>query len=372
MKVHAFLGPTLDSDSACELAAARGIALEVHPPARCGDLLRLLNTVPPDPVGQAPSVLLIDGVYERVPALWHKEILALLAAGGRVIGCSSMGALRAVECAPWGAQPTGRIANDYLTGVRISDADVAVAHADAQDGYRALSVPLVDVDAASEHAQQCGILSWEQAAALRAKARAIFYAHRTWPRLLEALDPDTANQLSDEVIRMPGRKEQDARDTLTRIDQLLTQPVKRRHDPAAVLPTQQLLAIRAQTQSSRDAELLHRLEQRDDWPELLRAGLIRALLSGGIIPDLPVPSAQKAVIAAAGHLGLNPEDAVVRLAELWETSPAHVVQICQEQSQLAHLWACHGMQARTHVLDHLRITGNYPAENSGEDSADEC
>lgn len=367
MRVHVFLGPTLAPDTAHEIAGHVGIELEVHPPARCGDLVRLLDSESLPRNSLASLVLLVDGVYERVPALWHKEIIAVLAAGGRVIGCSSMGALRAVECAPWGAQPTGLIAEEYSNGVRTSDADVAVAHAGQEDGYRALSVPLVDVDAASDLARERGILDSQQAADLRAKARAMFYARRTWPRMLDTLDPRAAHRLHEEIIALPGRKEQDARDTFAKLDQLLSQPAERQHDPAAVLPTQQFDVLRAERPFSQDAELLHQLEQRPDWPELLRAGLIRALLADGAIAGLPRPSAQEAVIALAEQLRLPPENAAVLLAEAWGITPARAVQLGREQLQLAHLWARHGSRARAHVIDHLRITGRYPAVDGGEE-----
>jgi hypothetical protein len=53
----------------------------------------------------ADVIAMIDGVHsQRLPA-WHCEILDVLADGARVLGAASMGALRAVECAPWGAEP---------------------------------------------------------------------------------------------------------------------------------------------------------------------------------------------------------------------------------------------------------------------------
>ena len=367
MSVHVFLGPTLSAGAARELAAEAGVHVTIHPPARCGDLLRLLTCEPAARDGQAPDVLLIDGVYERVPALWHKEILAVLAAGGRVIGCASMGALRAAECAPWGAQPTGSIAAEYLSGTRTSDADVAVAHAGEQDGYRSLSVPLVDADAACEQALSRGILTPGQAAGLRARARATFYARRTWAGLLDGTSERTARRMRAEILTLPGRKEHDARDALTGLRQLLTQPVQPRHDPAGVLPTQQLDMIRATVPYSPDAELLHRLEQRPGWPELLRAGLIRALLAAGAIPGLPRPDDQEAVTALAEQLGLPGEDAIATLAGAWQLPPARVIQLGREQVQLAHLWSRHGARARAHVIDHLRITGTYPGTDDGKE-----
>ncbi len=72
-------------------------------PAETGAIERAL--------GDGATVIgLVDGHYQQVGAVWHKEILAALAAGAAVFGAASMGALRAAECAPFGMVPVGSIA----------------------------------------------------------------------------------------------------------------------------------------------------------------------------------------------------------------------------------------------------------------------
>ncbi|MDN3029626.1 TfuA-like protein [Streptomyces sp. S.PB5] len=43
-------------------------------------------------IADTDTVVLLDGLYHQVPALRHKEILALLVRGVRVIGAASLGA----------------------------------------------------------------------------------------------------------------------------------------------------------------------------------------------------------------------------------------------------------------------------------------
>ena len=58
---------------------------------------------------QVQTIAIIDGYFDRVPAVWHKEILWALNMGIRVIGAASMGAIRAAELAPFGMEGVGRI-----------------------------------------------------------------------------------------------------------------------------------------------------------------------------------------------------------------------------------------------------------------------
>ena len=85
MTAYVFLGPSLPLDQ------ARAILDAIYlPPVQQGDLLRLLELKP-------RYVGIIDGYFETVPAVWHKEILLAMSQGVHVFGAASMGALRAAE-----------------------------------------------------------------------------------------------------------------------------------------------------------------------------------------------------------------------------------------------------------------------------------
>ena len=147
------------------------------PPARAGDLLRLLN-------GPACTVILIDGLFDQCPSVWHKEILLLLSRGFRVIGAASMGALRAAELQSFGMTGCGAIFAAYASGRLTGDDEVAVAHAPASHGWKPLSIPQVNVRATLCAAVRGGILPVGEARRLRAVSAGIPYADRSWPELL--------------------------------------------------------------------------------------------------------------------------------------------------------------------------------------------
>ena len=157
-----FLGPSLPLTEAKRLLPGASFL----PPARQGDVWRALEL--------RPRVLaLIDGVFESAPSVWHRELLDALAAGVQVLGASSMGALRAAELQGLGMIGVGAIFEGYRSGALIDDAEVALLHADAAHGHRALTVPLVDVRHAAALAQKGRTLSPAQARQLVAIA-----AHR--------------------------------------------------------------------------------------------------------------------------------------------------------------------------------------------------
>ncbi|MBB3290217.1 hypothetical protein FHT91_004949 [Rhizobium sp. BK347] len=139
----------------------------------------------------ATAIGLIDGQFEFVAPVWHKELLFALSRGIPVFGAASMGALRAVECRAYGMVGVGRIFDDYASGRREEDADVALLHGPAELGYPALSVPLVNVDATIEAAISQGIIGRQEALQLSQAARRIFFKDRTWKRIAEAADMDT-------------------------------------------------------------------------------------------------------------------------------------------------------------------------------------
>jgi hypothetical protein len=176
-----FVGPTL---GCAEVTAIDPDAL-VCPPAAHGDVYRVAT-------GCARTIVIIDGLFEAVRAIWHKEILWAIDQGCRLIGAASMGALRAAECAAFGMEPVGRIAEDYASGRRTSDGDVVLLHGGADDGWVSLSEPLVNIDATLERLRHHGLVSDDELDLLRESARSIFYADRTWPRVFDRVVASSA------------------------------------------------------------------------------------------------------------------------------------------------------------------------------------
>jgi hypothetical protein len=163
-----FLGPTLPLGVAREILDA-----EYRAPVSQGDVTRAL-------AGRPPAIGIIDGYFHRVPAVWHKEILAALASGTPVFGASSMGALRAAELHAFGMRGVGRVFEDFAAGALTADDEVAVVHGPAETGYVALSEALVNVRATVDAARAAGALNDAGARAIVAAARATFYPRRTY------------------------------------------------------------------------------------------------------------------------------------------------------------------------------------------------
>lgn len=173
-----FLGPTLPHEEARAVLAA-----EYLPPAAQGDVLRAALRRP-------RAIGLIDGVFEREPAVWHKEILFALSEGVRVYGAASMGALRAAELDVFGMVGVGEIYRAYADGVLEDDDEVAVAHAGAEDGFRATSDAMVDVRATLAAAVAAAILEAGAARELESRVKTTFYPARLLEAALERGDAE--------------------------------------------------------------------------------------------------------------------------------------------------------------------------------------
>jgi len=165
-RIIVFLGPSLD------LAAAQSIlTADYRPPAKRGDLLRAAEE-------GAGIIGLIDGVFHQESAVAHREILAAVKKGVRVVGASSMGALRAAEMDTLGMAGVGEIYRMYKSGELISDDEVALVF-DPVTGM-SLSEPLINIRFTLKRAQNEGILSGPEHEVLLAAARAVFYPQRTY------------------------------------------------------------------------------------------------------------------------------------------------------------------------------------------------
>jgi len=172
MSILVFTGPTLsESDVRAVLDA------EVLPPVAQGDVLRA--------AARRPAVIgIVDGYFDTLPAVWHKEILWALREGIAVYGSASMGALRAAELSAFGMRGVGAIFEAYASGSLEDDDEVALVHGPPDSGYRALSVPMVDVRATLAAAADAGVVTAATRDRLVALVKALFYPDRDYRRML--------------------------------------------------------------------------------------------------------------------------------------------------------------------------------------------
>lgn len=207
MTIAVFVGPTLPAAE----VAARLPGARVLPPVAVGDVLALARRR-----GTA-QIAIIDGAFEHMAAVWHKEILIALERGIAVWGAASMGALRAAELAPFGMRGVGAIYRDFAAGRLVADDEVAVAHLPAEYGHRATSEALVNLRHGIARAPMLGART---RAALVELARARFYRERSWDALIrDARAADLPRRQIDGFAAWPkpDRKAADARLLLRRL-----------------------------------------------------------------------------------------------------------------------------------------------------------
>ena len=260
--VVVFLGPTLPVGT-----AKRTLKAKYLPPARQGDVFRVLPDRP-------RVIVLIDGVFEAVPSVWHHELRAALASGVHVIGASSMGALRAAELHEEGMLPVGCIAGEYVSGARVDDADVVLLHGDVDSGYQALTIPLVNVEATVAEAKRQRTVSSREARQLTTAARQLFFKRRTWRAIVGALPEERRSQtLSWLRAHTVDQKALDAVQALKVAQQLLRKPAR----PSTPLMLSSFVR-RRRLIDAHGAEL-ERLEALPDADTLAKQGLRRLLLA---------------------------------------------------------------------------------------------
>jgi len=173
MKAIVFVGPTLSPLDVSEAIDAVSL-----PPVSQGDVYRASLRWP-------AAIGIIDGYFECVPSVWHKEILWAMSQGIHVFGSASMGALRAAELASFGMVGVGAIFEAYRDGVLEDDDEVAVAHGPAENAYRTGSDAMVNIRSTLVRAQAEGILDAAVANLLRQIAKELFYPERSYAHILE-------------------------------------------------------------------------------------------------------------------------------------------------------------------------------------------
>jgi len=211
-----YLGPSLPVEEAERLLEA-----DYRPPVKRGDLPHEFDGL----------IVMIDGEFGQSLSVSPNEILRLLDQGTRVIGASSMGALRAAELHPYGMLGCGWIFDAYLSGKLIADDEVAVTYSPLD--HSALTIPLVNVRVWLERLESSGGIDGPTARQLLARARRIFYADRTEEHLLSQWEAAIgSNKLQRILLATGGQitdiKAEDARCALALADQVTTAHAKER------------------------------------------------------------------------------------------------------------------------------------------------
>lgn len=144
--------------------------IELLPPPRGGDVDVLLGRDrPPVAIG------IVDGPVFHRTAVQAKEVLRALDHGVAVFGSSGVGALRAVECEPYGMVGVGRVFAEYRDGRIDGDDEVAGPE------------PLVNMRFALAAAIDAGVTTADHARRFLKIAAALHFPQRTTAAVLGAL-----------------------------------------------------------------------------------------------------------------------------------------------------------------------------------------
>lgn len=362
--VHVFVGPTLG------IADARAVLPDAtyHAPVQMGDVHAAL--------ADHPRILcILDGMFERVPAVWHKEILFALSRGVRVVGAASMGALRAAELHDHGMEGVGAVFEAFRAGVLTADDEVALIHAPAEHGYRPLSEALVNLRDGLSLAVERGVVTVAERDALVAEARRTFYPDRSWSRVFEharalGMAADRIAALRTLVDReRPDVKRRDAIAALHHIAATLDQA-----PPAApeFEPTEfwhQLVATTARRAGAGDAPradriLAHARVVLGDGSELRRSALLALLAS--LEADRSGLGVGSDELAAAAErlrrrLGLTSAERTRRFLSDQGLSERDLAEACRLEVIYDHLIRRSGRALEAATVAELQRSGRYAA-----------
>ncbi len=311
-----FAGPSISAACISQCCAVA----QVRAPVQLGDVCRLAAAGP-------ATLVLLDGYFSQVPAVWHKEIMLALSQGCRVIGAASIGALRAAELTAEGMEGVGWVYQQYHSGQLTDDDEVALLHADAALDYQHLSLPLVNLRylLTTEwlSAPQHSALSW-----LIQALKTEFYPRRTLQRC-EAL------------LRSQQFEQQSAADLL----QLLQQPtaqIKHLDALAAIALAQQTHSIPSRP-APEPTVFLQQLQHQFTVPrqpgscQLLAKLLSFCLQAGVVLPTAEIVRIQQQFGLWTAQKGFSNNQAVLQWLQQHELSARDVQQLMQLLAQLAML-----------------------------------
>jgi hypothetical protein len=273
MTTYVFLGPSLPVEQARQLLDATYL-----PPIQQGDLLRLLDRQP-------RHVGIIDGYFETVPAVWHKEILLAMSRGVHVFGAASMGALRAAELHSFGMVGFGKIFQWYRDGAIIADDEVAVRHGPAELGYLPLNQALVDIRDSCGAALRDGVIGAQLADLIVSCARTLPYWERSYDAVASEVRrsgpgnlPGIDGWLEYVTARCTSLKARDAATLLTEMKILTAAPWKPKQVDFEIEPTIFVERLLNEIALEKASKTLNREQPSRDGQEQSINGLKRSML----------------------------------------------------------------------------------------------
>lgn len=366
MKTLFFAGPTIAANAIRQIIDA-----DVAGPVRFGDVYRAA-------LAGRQAIAIIDGYFERIPAVWHKEILWAMTQGVHVFGAGSMGALRAAELDAYGMVGIGAVYEAFRSGALEDDDEVAVAHASAEQQFLVLSDALVNIRATLRAAVAAQRISEATERELVEIAKRQFYPERSFSRLLDQARTSTVDGAELRALEewLPAGK----------IDQ-------KKQDALALAKHLQEWSA---TRSGRK-QVAFRFEPTDSWHEATQMALTEGLSELEPMPETGALLAEELKLAGiyayaadgaaargltlelATRTGSRPDAAAVHRAcsqfrfrrglerredfERWRNTEhlgdEDLAQFFESEARLSWADPIKEQIARKHLVDHLRETGQY-------------
>lgn len=371
-----FVGPTITP------AEARAIlpAATYLPPVAQGDVYRAARHRP-------HAIGIIDGFFDHVPAVWHKEILSALDDGIAVFGAASMGALRAAELDAFGMIGIGDIYACYRDGVLEDDDEVAIAHATAEGGFRELSDAMVNIRATTRAAEQAAVVGPTTRTLIEAAAKVLFYPERTYVAAIAGAEAMGADPLELQAFRawLPGGKINAKRDDAVRMLARMQADLPR--EPSRFQFEHTVFFADLVASAPWDASVAIELEpghsgvldevrlQPDTWHRTLHGATLRAVADrdaearGLIVSDEALVDA---TLRFRRERGLHDSPELVAWMEDNALDGRKFIELMENETRLGWLLRANQDEAFARIPDELRASGRLAALSARARQKERC
>ena len=365
MTIYIYAGPTISSSQIHNCLDA-----VVLPPVEMGDIHRIVASQP-------TAIGIIDGYFDGVPSVWHKEILWAISQGLPVFGAASMGALRAAELHTFGMRGVGSIFEAFRDGILEDDDEVALHHGPAQTGYVALSEPMVNIRATLQSALARDTISQATADHLTRLAKDQFYPKRSWKNLLIA---GSDNGIAESQLRafekwLPENKvDQKLNDAITMLNAISGFLVNASARVDVEFNFEWTVMWSKVVRSGATQGIDNQEKNTDSWvidelrldpknfKQIQRGALLRLVVEDANIrkkSEIGLKKLQKAISDFRRQRGLFLKTQLDDWLMENDLDMAGLEQLIKEEARLAELGRISANVLRRHLLTELRITGAY-------------
>ncbi len=189
MSTVVFAGPSLSR----ERIRAITTSARVEDPIRRGDMHRL---------AEFDTFVILDGEFGQSLSVSPKEILDVIDSGKRVIGASSMGALRASELDCYGMIGVGWVYRRFAQARVRRDDEVALVFSPFD--FTPVTIPMVCVEYWLEVLSAGNVLSPKETKAISKLVGKIFFAERTEASVLKTIGSVFGSHTLDKMLEHTG------------------------------------------------------------------------------------------------------------------------------------------------------------------------